>query len=122
MERVIALGMAELVVDGLEAIEIEQRDGRLVLVAAVAEELLLQAPHKEAPVVEVCQRIVERWLLQAARDVPKRRVSGIEARRKGPDLVRWCSRTCAPPSVAAVTRPAIAQRVKVSKRFTAANM
>src|SRR5258705_2539490 len=64
LEDLVAGAVAPAVVDGLEAVEIEQDERQRLLVAGGAAHLFVQPQHEIAPVVAVRERVLERELLE----------------------------------------------------------
>jgi hypothetical protein len=64
-ERLVARGVAEIVVHRLEAVEVEEHHRHGVIEAAIAGDLLLEADGEEAAVVEAGDLVLEGELLQS---------------------------------------------------------
>src|SRR5204862_64082 len=87
-QGLVADRVAELVVDALEAVEIEEHDRHGVVEAPEAGDLLLEAQGEEAPVVEPGHVVTERGLLELGVGDLELLVRGVEARGEGVDLDR----------------------------------
>jgi hypothetical protein len=85
-ESLVARRVAQRVVDGLEAVEIEQHDGHRVLEAAVAGDLLLEPNGEEAAIVQPRHLVLERDLLEPRVGGLELPVGGVETRRELVDL------------------------------------
>src|SRR2546428_13936583 len=70
-QRLVAHGVAELVVDALEAVQVEYHDGDRVIEPPEARDLLLEAEREEASIVESGHLVLERGFLEL-------RVGGLE--------------------------------------------
>ena len=75
-----------MVVDGLEAVEVEQHDGHRVAEAAVAGDLLLETDREEAAIVQPGHLVPERDLLEPRVGGLELPVGGVETRRELVDL------------------------------------
>ena len=85
-QRVVAHGVAELVVDGLEAVEVQQDDRHRVVEASIARQLFLEPQREEAPVVEAGHLVLERRFLEPGVGGLQLLVGGVESRGEGVDL------------------------------------
>src|SRR5437660_3602264 len=74
LEHVVAGAVAPAIVDGLEAVEVEQDERQRLLVAGGAAHLFVEPQHQIAPVIAVRQRILERELLEPCTAYRDRRV------------------------------------------------
>ena len=74
LEHVVAGAVAPAIVDGLEAVEVEQDERQRLLVTGGAAHLFVEPQHQIASVVAVCQRILERELLEPCTAHRDRRV------------------------------------------------
>src|SRR5947208_12938054 len=87
-QGLVADRVAELVVDALEAVEVEEHDRHGVAEAPEARDLLLEAQGEEASVVEPGHVVTERGLFEyGVRDL-ELLVGGVEVRRERVDLDR----------------------------------
>src|SRR6266478_3331186 len=68
--------VAPAVVDGLEAVEVEQDQRERLLIAGRAAHLFVEPEHQVAPIVAVGERILERELFEPGAANRDRRVGG----------------------------------------------
>ena len=85
-ERLVAHRVAQLVVDRLEAVEVEQSDRHRVVEAAVAGNLLLETDGEEAAVVQPRHLVLEGHLLEPRIGGLELPVGGVQARGEPVDL------------------------------------
>src|SRR5438093_13323398 len=82
-QRLVADRVAELVVDALEAIEIEDDDGDRVIEPPESRNLLLEAEREEASIVETGDLVLERGLLELRYGCRVLAARGVVAHRGG---------------------------------------
>ena len=87
-QAAVALGMAVEVVVGLEVIQIEQQQGQLLVLAAVAADLGGEGVIKAAPVAHLGEGIGEREGLLLAQHIAQPLHQAVEVLGEGLDLLR----------------------------------
>src|SRR5947209_16827685 len=87
-QRLVADRVAELVVDALEAVQVEHHDGDRVIEPPEARDLLLEAEREEASIVETGDLVLERGLLELGVGGLELAVGGVEAHRERVDVDR----------------------------------